>query len=75
MVNGGLKAKPVELWLFREASAEIDPLVPQLCTLPPNLLRDSVAQGTENRHDRAAHVGACYQQGPRWVCFRGVARH
>jgi len=28
MVNGSLKAKPVELWLFGETSAETDPFLP-----------------------------------------------
>jgi hypothetical protein len=32
MVNGGLRAKPVELWLFGERRAQTDPAVPQLCT-------------------------------------------
>jgi hypothetical protein len=73
MVNGGLRAKPVELWHFGETNAKTDPFLPQLCTSSSSLLRDSVAQGTGNRHDRAAHVGACYRQGPRWVCFGGVA--
>jgi hypothetical protein len=29
MVNGSLKAKPMELWLFGETSAETGPIVPQ----------------------------------------------
>src|SRR6266581_4231413 len=75
MVNGGLKAKPVELRRFggqHPMDTETGSLLSQLCTFVQRLLRDSGAQGTGFRHDRAAHVGACYRQGLKRVRSRGA---